>query len=400
MTSLSYFVAELEVGPVPTAGLSGVSNVIDQSVSDIVLSDTSLDPSLELVNAVTDSLTDPLNTGPIDALISGSAAPATRGSAPMALAMTLPAPGPAPAPPIKTNGLDLANQLATIFINTKRDSSKAQGLDKVLQVLSNANQTSVVNDVNSLSSLLMALRGEGAVDNKVGRGLDKTAVMSAITGNAAAPLDRLDLLVKDLGLSALFPGGKVDRLFAAGGGIPSSDGLASGSADASRLATLQTLLNKGIDGNSFSDNRELALLAATIGGIGGQGDPLGGNIMPSNTESKINSALDIPVTGGKGSTNNLKNVLKKGLLMTPGSLGNDSVADTVQTGATTKECLSKGLEIWCDPVTPWGPTPGVTKWCLLNCRDKNNCDRNRCACTCVGEKIFRQKFEKLPIKSP
>ena len=369
-------------------------------MSDIVLPDTSLDPSLELVNAVT--LTDPLNTAPIDALISGSAAPATRGSAPMALAMTLPAPGPAPAPPIKTNGIDLASQLATTFINTKRDSSKAQGLDKVLQVLSNANQTSAVNDVYSLSSLLMALRGEGAVDNTVGSGLDKTAVMSAITGDAAAPLDRLDLLVKDLGLSALFPGGKVDRLFAAGGGIPSSDGLASGSADTSRLAMLQTLLNKGIDGNSFSDNAELALLAATIGGIGGQRkcDTLGGNIMPSNTESKINSALDIPVTGAKGSSNNLKNVLKKGLLMTPGSLGNASVVDTVHTGATTKECLSKGLEIWCDPVTPWGPTPGVTKWCLLNCRDKNNCDRNRCACTCVEEKLFRQKFEKLPIKSP
>ena len=79
---------------------------------------------------------------------------------------------------------------------------------------------------------------------------------------------------------------------------------------------------------------------------------------------------------------------------------NKSFADSVHGGATTKECLAKGLEIWCDPVGVWDNTPGVTKWCLLNCRDKNNCDRKRCACTCIEEKLFRIKFEKLPIKSP
>ena len=80
--------------------------------------------------------------------------------------------------------------------------------------------------------------------------------------------------------------------------------------------------------------------------------------------------------------------------------GIDTPPASVFNGATAKECYAQGREIWCDPVGVWDNTPGVTKWCLLNCRDKNNCDRSICACSCIDEKTFRIKFEKLPIKSP
>ena len=272
-------------------------------------------------------------------------------------------------------------------------------------MLSNAKQPNMINDLNSLNSLFMALSGQGAAGDTASVGLDKKAVMSAITGKASAPLDRLDLLVKDLGLSALFPGGRIDRLFASDSNS-SLDGLTIGNTDASTHAMLQSLLSKGIDGQSGTGNAELALLAAAIGNADGNQntlqDALARNIISSLSSAKnnINSAVDVSNSAGKGSVNNQKGVSQKALIAATGSLGNGSAIDQVHGGATTKECLSRGLEIWCDPVTPWEPTPGVTKWCLLNCRDKNNCDRKRCSCVCVEEKVFRVKFEKLPIKSP
>ena len=402
---MDIYVSDVEISP---AGLSGVSGVLDQSMSDLVLPNTSLDPSLDLLGSVTDSLTDPLQRGSIDVTITGNDASMTIGSAPRALALTLPAPGPAPAPPIKPNGLDIGSQPATTIVNTKTESGKPQTLDTVLQAMYNANRTE-----DPLTSLLLALRGDLSVDTTVGSGLDNTAVLSTITGDAEAPLDRLDLLVKDLGLSALFPGGKIDRMLATRNGNTNADSVATGTADSSLRAMLQTLLATGMGGNDISDKAGLALLAKTISEIGQH--TVVGNAMPLQSGGNMNSTLASQMSGSKGPINNMKTlashspgskgstnsvgeVLRKGQLMPREVPGNVSAAD--HTGATTKECLSKGLEIWCDPVTPWEPTPGVTKWCLLNCRDKNNCDRQRCSCICIEEKLFRLKFEKLPIKSP
>ncbi|KAL4216780.1 hypothetical protein ACF0H5_024503 [Mactra antiquata] len=66
---------------------------------------------------------------------------------------------------------------------------------------------------------------------------------------------------------------------------------------------------------------------------------------------------------------------------------------------TKAECLSLNLELWCDPQPPWDGTPGVSRWCLLNCR-ADNCDNQRCACSCIEEILFTAKYDQLTLQAP
>lgn len=64
---------------------------------------------------------------------------------------------------------------------------------------------------------------------------------------------------------------------------------------------------------------------------------------------------------------------------------------------TKAECLTLNLELWCDPQPQWDGTPGVSRWCLLNCR-ADNCDNQRCACSCIEEILFTAKFDQLTLQ--
>ena len=66
---------------------------------------------------------------------------------------------------------------------------------------------------------------------------------------------------------------------------------------------------------------------------------------------------------------------------------------------TKDECLARQTELWCDPQGPWDVTPGVARWCLLNCRS-DNCDNTRCACECIDETLFRIRYEQISLRAP
>ncbi|XP_045184117.2 uncharacterized protein LOC123542365 [Mercenaria mercenaria] len=66
---------------------------------------------------------------------------------------------------------------------------------------------------------------------------------------------------------------------------------------------------------------------------------------------------------------------------------------------TQDECLAQRMELWCDPQKPWDGTPGLSRWCLLNCR-ADNCDNQRCACACMDELLFKAKYEQLSLRAP
>ncbi|KAH3868260.1 hypothetical protein DPMN_031401 [Dreissena polymorpha] len=63
-------------------------------------------------------------------------------------------------------------------------------------------------------------------------------------------------------------------------------------------------------------------------------------------------------------------------------------------GSQRDTCVAQGLELWCDAAQGWGQTPGVTQWCLLNCRE-NACDSTQCTCECVNELEFRARYNQL-----
>lgn len=90
---------------------------------------------------------------------------------------------------------------------------------------------------------------------------------------------------------------------------------------------------------------------------------------------------------------------RKALPLTRGPL-QKITAGTSQGRAPTKdECLSRQRELWCDPVGPWDVTPGVARWCLLNCRS-DNCDNTRCSCQCIDETLFRFRYEQISLRAP
>lgn len=78
--------------------------------------------------------------------------------------------------------------------------------------------------------------------------------------------------------------------------------------------------------------------------------------------------------------------------------GTVQAADPLLRAPTQDECLAQRLELWCDPQKPWEGTPGLPRWCLLNCR-ADNCDNQRCACACIEEILFKSKFEQLKQRS-
>lgn len=433
-----------------------------------------MDPSIEFINAATNPVVDITDTRNSDSKTFGAIDVPVLGSARKPQALRLPAPGPAPAPPLKpgsNNGAN-ANLHATNEIKIKTDGSNFPVLDTSLKSLSSSNNMDTFSDPNALMSLLTAFNGQVRADKTTGANLSKTAMLSQIANSSTAPLSRLDLLVKDLGFSALFPGGNTHRLFST-----KSNSSLNGTSLENTLpleTMLAALVTKGgLEGMTNQqeilglgpENANFAMLAAVLGMTGGKQGPLqnilngsnsrnltfGSETIGQNDQATGNSLSNSNLPGsqlsgkmkgtdqqavnnridGRASRNNLflspsrpaggksgggnlnwthskialdtangTNISQNELKTSTSLFGKGSGNVEVHAGATTKECLSKGLEIWCEPVGVWESTPGVTKWCLLNCRDKNNCDRRRCACICIEEKAFRLKFEKLPIKSP
>ena len=322
----------------------------------------------------------------------------------------------------------------------------------------NSNTKDVLREVNALNSLLMALGGRPMTGET--QGLDpSTSILSTLAGTPESHLDRL---VKQMGGTASNVGANIDPTLLTnitsglGGDLGATDaGLdlstntngSSGSLDAILAAIAsgdKTLLGQTID------NANHVMLAAALGMTGGKNSPFldlfGGSTLTtlglgdltlsgSNTSSNVStgvlsaianrtdinpSQLILPASVDfthrhlapfemektqlsdqlAGGTNSAVHPVNGTNTTDKTFSGNDTAVGSLFKGATSQECFAQGKEIWCDPVGIWDNTPGVTKWCLLNCRDKNNCDRKRCACACIEEKVFRVKYEKLPIKSP
>lgn len=96
-------------------------------------------------------------------------------------------------------------------------------------------------------------------------------------------------------------------------------------------------------------------------------------------------------TGSRGNSGILQNLIDSTM---------NNTAISAQSRVPTKDdCLSRQRELWCDPVGPWDDTPGVARWCLLNCRS-DNCDNTRCSCRCIDETLFTFRYEQISLRAP
>ena len=239
---------------------------------------------------------------------------------------------------------------------------------------SSRGKTSVVVDPTLLDSgVIEPVRGFSSPRSRL-RSMRTQARVLENFFDASSPIESL---------SDVFSGGNLDTAALSDSRLNMNDIISSGSRTGALSRDSQLL------GNEPS---EVAVMAAMMQSLGGAVDAVSAaNARNSSAAPSRSRDISRSGIGGMAANQSDGNVVQNFLRGTVKS------TDQTMSIPTINECLAQGRELWCDPLGIWENTPGITRWCLTNCRslNPNVCDENRCECKCVDPETYRRNFINL-----